>query len=196
MAQNQLNTHYRLLAIGGSAGSLQVVLQLLQELSPAFSLPILLVLHRSADFDSNLETLIAQRTRLHVQEVEEKEIPKRGNVYISPADYHVLLEKDGSFSLDTSEKINHSRPSIDVVFSSAADALGKALVCLLLSGANADGTAGLLEAKERGATILIQHPDDAQVAFMPASAVKQVPADRILAADQLGSFLNTYLLTE
>src|ERR1019366_6769016 len=127
----------KLVVIGGSAGSLQVILSFLAALPADFPLPVLIVLHRNGVFESNLEDLFASRTRAPVKEVEEKELIIPGTIYVCPADYHVLLEKDHSFSLDFSERVHFSRPSIDVTFRSAADSFGEELVALLLSGGNA-----------------------------------------------------------
>ena len=135
--------HTKLIAIGGSAGALQVILDLLSPLSPSLPIPILIILHRAGPSESGLEELLTVKTRLQCREVEEKEPLLPGTVYICPPDYHVLIEKDHSFSLDYSERVNYSRPSIDVSFRSAADVYGEGLICLLLSGGNADGAEGL-----------------------------------------------------
>ena len=124
----------RLLVIGGSAGSLQVILSVLAGIGDDFSMPVLVCLHRNGVFESSLEDLFSTRTNLPIKEVEEKEPLREATIYICPADYHVLLEKDHSFSLDYSERVHFSRPSIDVTFRSAADTFGPGLICLLLSG--------------------------------------------------------------
>jgi two-component system, chemotaxis family, protein-glutamate methylesterase/glutaminase len=179
----------RLLAIGGSAGSLQVVLSLLAAIDEGFPMPVLVVLHRNGVFESSLEDLFASRTKMRIREVEEKETLSNGIVYICPADYHVLLENDHSFSLDYSERVHFSRPSIDVTFRSAADVYGPGLICLLLSGGNADGVKGMQYAQERGGVTVVQDPATAEVPFMPQQAVTRMKTDFIIAADQIPAFV-------
>lgn len=186
-----MNPKYKLIVIGGSAGSLQVILRVLKEFPGDFSIPFLLVLHRNNEFESALAQLIDAKTDLCVKEVEEKETIKQGIVYVCPADYHVLIEKNGTFSLDYSEKINFSRPSIDVVFTSAADAYGDQLVCILLSGANADGAEGLRFAHEKGSLIIVQQPEDAKVSYMPEQALLRVAPDMILPGKEIAPFIKS-----
>ncbi len=183
-----------LIAIGGSAGSLQPMLEIVEYLKPQFSIPVLLILHRNPAYTSPLENVVMQRTRKVVKEVEEKEKIKPNHIYICPADYHVLIEKDNSFSLDDSEKVNFCRPSIDVVFRSAADVFKNKLICILLSGANADGAAGLSYAKKEGSITIIQDPGEAKVPFMPAEAIKTVKADHVLNVSGITGFLNSFVI--
>jgi two-component system chemotaxis response regulator CheB len=175
-----MGSETKLVVIGGSAGSLQVIFDLLGPLRPGVRLSLLVVLHRHTQNDSSLEELMSVKTKLPCKEVEEKEPILPGVIYICPADYHVLIEKDRSFSLDYSERVNFSRPSIDVSFKSAADVYGPALICVLLSGGNADGAEGLEYAKERGSTTIVQDPATAEVAYMPQVAIDKVKVDFIL----------------
>ena len=179
----------KFIVIGGSAGSLQVILDILTEIKPGFAIPILVVLHRNSVLGSSLEELFASRTDLPIKEVEEKEPVMPGAIYICPADYHVLLEQDHSFSLDYSERVNYSRPSIDVSFHSAADVYGEGLVCCLLSGGNADGVEGLEYMKERGGLAIVQDPATAEVPYMPQHAITRVEVDFVLPADDLPHFI-------
>jgi two-component system chemotaxis response regulator CheB len=179
-----------LLIIGGSAGSLHVILGLLAALRTGFPLPILVVLHRNGVFESSLEELFSSRTDLPIKEVEEKEEIRPGIVYLCPADYHVLLEKDFSFSLDYSERVHFSRPSIDVSFRSAADLYGPGLIGLLLSGGNADGAEGLHYIKERGGVTVVQDPETADVPYMPQQAISFGKVDFIVPSGQLPDFMN------
>jgi two-component system chemotaxis response regulator CheB len=179
----------KLIVIGGSAGSLQVILNFLAAIPRDFPLPILVVLHRNGVFESNLEELFSSRTRVPVKEVEEKELIIPGTTYICPADYHVLLEKDHSFSLDYSERVHYSRPSIDVTFRSAADSFGEELVALLLSGGNADGVEGLQYVKARGGLAVVQDPATAEVPYMPQQAVTKGEIDFIVPAVEIPAFL-------
>jgi two-component system chemotaxis response regulator CheB len=180
----------KLLVIGGSAGSLQVILSLLAVIGEDFPMPVLIVLHRNGGFESNLEELFSLRTNLPIREVEEKDQLRAGTIYLCPADYHVLLEKDHSFSLDYSERVHFSRPSIDVIFRSAADIFGPGLVCLLLSGANADGTEGMQYVQEKGGLTIVQDPATADVPYMPQQAISRMKVDFIIPTDEIPGFIH------
>lgn len=189
MAENSITSKCELLLIGGSAGSLEVLLKILPYLpTPTFS--IVIVVHRKHTEDMTLEDLIAIKTNIPVKEIEDKVALLPGHLYIAPSDYHLLFEKNKLLSLDTSEKINYSRPSIDVSFESAADVYGKALVAILLSGANADGTNGLITIKKAGGTIIVQQPHSAEMPFMPNNAIENCAPDYILDIPQLLAFIS------
>ena len=181
----------KLVLIGGSAGSLEVILHTLPKLSVPLPFPLVVVLHRRSSSDTTLRDLFANKTMLPVKEVEEKEPIKNNTIYLVPADYHTLIEKDKTFSLDFSEKVNFSRPSIDITFQTAAEAYESGVTAILLSGANADGTAGLEAVKSFGGMAVIQNPDTAEVNFMPAHALAHVQIDKIIDKQELSSFLNT-----
>ena len=176
--------------IGGSAGSLDVLLRVLPLLSPALSFPIIIVIHRKHGTDSLLPELLSGRTKLRVKEIDEKEEIMAGTIYIAPSDYHTLIEQDRSFSLDYSEKVNYSRPAIDVTFQTAAEVYQERLVCLLLSGSNADGVNGLKSVKSWGGTAVIQDPATAQVAYMPEQASIHVKIDYTLHIEDMAEFIN------
>jgi len=176
--------------IGGSAGSLDVLLKLLPKVDVKIPFPIIIVIHRKHGSDSLLADLLSSRTKLKVKEVDEKEAIVAGTVYIAPSDYHLLIEQDRTFSLDYSEKVNYSRPSIDVTFQTAAEVYHMHLCCLLLSGSNSDGVNGLKTVKTWGGQALIQNPDSAQVSYMPAQAKLNVKIDRILDIEDMGDFIN------
>lgn len=178
----------KLMIIGGSAGSLQVIMGIISVVRPDFPSSVLIVLHRNSVFESNLEDLFALKSRAIIKEVEEKELIMPGSIYIAPADYHVLIEEDQTFSLDYSERVNFSRPSIDVTFRSASDVYGKELVCLLLSGGNADGVDGLEHVKERGGLTVVQDPATAEVPYMPQHALSRMNVDFVLPAEDIPAF--------
>lgn len=178
------------LIIGGSAGSLDVLLKVLPVIHASINFPIIIVLHRKAGMDHLLTDLLSAKTSLTVKEVEEKEKIVSATIYIAPGDYHILIEKDKSFSLDASEKVNFSRPSIDVIFQSAAEVYKEKLVCLLLSGSNQDGIEGLKFVKAFGGRALIQNPDSAAVSYMPAQAALNVQIDAILEAEEMADYIN------
>jgi two-component system chemotaxis response regulator CheB len=176
--------------IGGSAGSLDVLLKVLPALRPDLSFPIIIVVHRKHGADSLLPELLSGRTKLAVREVDEKEPISPGVIYIAPSDYHTLIEQDHTFSLDYSEKINYSRPAIDATFQTAAEVYQSKLVCILLSGSNADGVNGLKSVKAWGGTTVIQDPASAQVSYMPEQASLHVKIDYILPIEDMAEFIN------
>lgn len=191
MAESKLTISCKAVVIGGSAGGLDVLLKVLPSLSTSFSFTVIIVLHRKNSVDSTLESLLASRTKIPVKEVEDKDRISPGTIYIAPADYHLLIEPDLTFSLDDSEKVNYSRPSLDVTFESAADVFGPDLVGILLSGANADGTQGLVAVKKAGGTTVVQKPETAQTPFMPQQAIANAPIDSILDIPELIALVNS-----
>lgn len=174
-----------LLVIGGSAGSLSVVMKIIPLITPSLNLTTLIIFHRKQSDDSALVEVLAGRTECVVKEVDDKDELFPGSIYVAPPDYHVLIEKNKTLTLDYSEKINYSRPSIDLSFDSAAEAYGPRVACMLLSGANADGVDGLIAAKRQGAFVMIQDPKTAEVAFMPQQALEKVTCDLVIDPDNL-----------
>lgn len=178
------------LLIGGSAGSLNVLLKILPGLNKDLGFPIIIVLHRKPGKDSILTDILSSKTLLHVKEVEEKEVIKNDTVYIAPPNYHLLFEENYTFALDASEKINFSRPSIDVSFESAAEVYNDKLTCLILSGANADGARGMVYAAEHGAQTWAQDPATAVVSVMPQSAIEIVKNIKIVQPEEISLLIN------
>ena len=189
MAQRSINNRYELLLIGGSAGSLEVLMQLLPRLDKNLALAIVIVLHRKPG-ESLLAELLKEKISWPVKEADEKERIEKNNVYIAPSDYHLLIEKTKTFSLDFSEKVHYSRPSIDVSFETAAEAYGSKLIGLLLSGANADGTAGISEIKKYGGMTIVQDPEEASVSYMPSQAIAQTKVDYIAKTTEIAQIIN------
>lgn len=192
MAEDDVK-QYRLVMIGGSAGSLDIILKIVADLPRHTVTSFIIVLHRKSGQESVLPELVSTKTDLPVKEVEDKEAVQPGTVYIAPCDYHLLLENDGTFSLDVSEKIHHSRPSIDVAFESAAAVYGHALVGILLSGANADGAAGLKTIAQHGGFTIVQQPATAEVGFMPQQAINIMEPDKVLEGAAIGHFVHRLL---
>ena len=186
-----MKSNCELLVIGGSAGSLEVLLQALPHLNPDLPMAIILVLHRKHDESSLLTDLLATRTKLKVKEAEDKDTIDAGTIYIAPSNYHLLVEKNRTLSLDYSEKINYSRPCIDATFQTAADAFGKNLVCVLLSGSNADGVEGLLAVKEAQGITAVQDPETCEVAYMPKQALLRVAIDHVIDGKRLAAFIKS-----
>jgi two-component system chemotaxis response regulator CheB len=184
MAERSINNWYELLVVGGSAGSLDVLLTLLPALRRDIGLAIIIVLHRRPG-ESQLTNLLAEKSGWPTKEAEEKETVEKNVIYLAPADYHLLIEKDKTISLDFSEKVHYSRPSIDVTFETAADAYGSNLAALLLSGANADGAQGIGSIKAAGGLTMVQHPEEAIVSFMPQQALLQTKVDYIASTTEI-----------
>ncbi|TJZ51436.1 chemotaxis protein CheB [Sphingobacterium olei] len=179
-----------ILLIGGSAGSLTVLLKVLPQLNNDISFPIIIILHRKPHPDSILNTLLSNYTDLEVCEAEDKMTLKSKCIYVVPPDYHLLFEDKHMVSLDSSEKLNYSRPSIDVTFQSAAEVFQENAVALLLSGANADGVEGLQYIKQNNGFTVVQDPETAEVDYMPRQAILQVKIDHVLRPDQMAGFVN------
>jgi two-component system chemotaxis response regulator CheB len=152
--------------------------------------PIAIVLHRKNSNDNVLRDLFSSKTFSKVIEVEDKQILQPSCIYLAPPDYHLLFEKQMHCSLDNSEKINFSRPSIDVAFESASRVYGAGLVCILLSGANADGVEGMKKVKEKGGTLIVQNPESAAVSYMPSQALLNCSVDLVLNSEEMVEFIN------
>nr|WP_314490298.1 chemotaxis protein CheB [uncultured Chryseobacterium sp.] len=179
-----------LIVIGGSAGSLQVIMEMIRHLDGNMNFPIMLVVHRKAYSTSILPNLLQQFTSMEVIEVDDKTEIRRNKVYIVPADYHLLFENKNTVSLDSSEKINYSRPSIDVTFKSAAETFGENLIGVLLSGANADGVEGLNYIKKNNGKVWIQNPETAEVDYMPRQGFERVDYDLLVNPKDLAELIN------
>jgi two-component system, chemotaxis family, protein-glutamate methylesterase/glutaminase len=158
--------------------------RLLGELPEGFSIPIVVVQHRSKDSDRLLVQLLQDATHLRVCEIEDKEALCSGTVHVAPANYHVLIEA-GYFSLTVEEPVRFSRPSIDVMFTSAADTYRGGTIGVVLTGANEDGARGLAHIVKRGGRGIIQDPKTAEIPIMPEAAVKAVPTAEVLPLDKL-----------
>ncbi len=183
-------TRPQAVVIGASAGAIQALSRILPELPADFPAPVLIVVHVPADRANILAPLFTPRCRMLVREAEDKEPALPGTIYFAPADYHLLVEADGTLSLSTDEPVLYSRPSIDVLFESAADAFGSALIGIVLTGASADGAAGLKAICSAGGLALVEEPRTAQVDTMPLAALAACPAARALSLDAIAEFLS------
>ena len=183
-----MNARYDLVVMGTSTGGLHALTRLLSGLPATFPLPIAIVQHRSRDSDERLATLLSGASLIPVLEAEDKEPLRSPGVYLSPPDYHLLIEADW-LALSTEEPVGYSRPSIDVLFESAAYSHGSGVIGVLLTGANQDGTRGLKRIKEHGGYVIIQNPDTSESAFMPKHAVKNLLPDRVLNLEQIADEL-------
>lgn len=179
-----------ILLIGGSAGSITVLMQVLPDIRPDIAFPVVIVLHRKAYPQSALDELLATSSHVPVLEAEDKIELENGKIYLVPADYHLIFENTRTVSLDASEKINYSRPSIDVTFESAARIFGNKTCALLLSGGNSDGVEGLRNIAQHHGKIFVQDPDTAEVDFMPRKAVETLVNAVILTPGQMAEYIN------
>jgi two-component system chemotaxis response regulator CheB len=180
----------RLVAIGASAGGFQALTQILGRLPVDFSGSIAIVQHRRADESTLLRELLAQRTRLPVIEPCHGEPLRPGHVYIAPPDYHLLVEA-GSVALSIDPPVNRSRPSIDVLFDSAAIAYGYRAIGVVLTGASADGARGAAHLAQVRAPLIIQDPRTAEAATCPAAALERVPHAIVLPLAEIADRLTT-----
>lgn len=180
----------KIIVLGASAGGVHALKTIVRDLSPGLNHAIILVIHRLKNVNSRLDSLIQGFTELPVSEVEDKEDILGGHIYLCPSNYHLLLEPDYTFSLSVSERVNFSRPSIDVSFVSLAEAFGSAGVAILLTGANADGAQGLYAMRELGGTCVVQNPNTAQVSIMPKAGLEAVPDATVLHLEQIADFIN------
>lgn len=179
----------QLIVIGASLGGLTALRVLLKGLRQEFAIPIAVVQHRHRNSDGDLIDCLQQHTTLLVKEVEDKDKIRSGYVYFAPADYHLLVESD-YFGLSTDEPVSYARPSIDVLFESAADAFGEQTVGVILTGANHDGAAGAAAIKACGGTLIVQKPDSAESPVMPEAAISRAKADWIVSLSEIAELLN------
>jgi two-component system, chemotaxis family, protein-glutamate methylesterase/glutaminase len=175
---------YSVIGIGTSWGGLAAMTKLLGGLPGDFGLPVVVVQHRGKDSDRLLSELLQDTTDLRVCEVEDKDPLTPGTVHIAPANYHVLIDS-GYLSLTVEEPVRFSRPSIDVMLSSAGDTYGSGAIGVVLTGANEDGARGLSHVVKRGGRALVQDPRTAEIPIMPVAALKAVPSAEILPLDAL-----------
>lgn len=169
----------RLVVVGTSAGGLRALERVLGALPGDLGAPIVAVQHRSREDTDAYPAVVGATTTLVVAEAEDGEPLLPGHVYVGPADYHVLVEP-GRIALSTDEPVSRSRPSIDVLFESAADAYGPDVLAVLLTGAGSDGSRGLWRVKQAGGVAIVQDPDTAESPAMPAAGIAGAPVDRVL----------------
>jgi two-component system chemotaxis response regulator CheB len=183
---------YDIIVIGGSAGSIPVCIQLLKSFKPSCKIPAVLIIHRMRNVESELGVLLTRETKgSRVWEPEDKMTIDPGKIYLAPQNYHLLFEADNSFSLDYSDPVHFSRPSIDVSFESAAQLYGKRVLAILLSGANADGANALRQLADIGATCIVQDPDTAESTAMPESAIAfGHPQIQVLKPEEISTLLS------
>lgn len=181
---------FTVVVIGGSAGSIPIVTELLQALPGNFPFSVIIVLHRLRNVPSSLDTILASKAQeITISEPDDKEEIRANHVYLAPQNFHLLIEADKLFSLDYSETVHHSRPSIDVTFESVASVYAGNAVAVLLSGANQDGADGLLAIVKQGGKAIVQDPATAEYPAMPKAAMDRIKQVDVLTPPEIASFL-------
>jgi two-component system chemotaxis response regulator CheB len=180
--------NYQLVTIGCSMGGMHALQIIFGALPKDFPLPITVVQHRYRTSNEGLPAFLRRHSKLNVVDTVDKEWIKPGTVYLAPANYHLLVEP-GELSLSVDDAVSYSRPSIDVMFESAADAYGSGVIAVVLTGANADGARGADRIKKRGGFVIAQDPSTAESPAMPQAAIDATRVDRILPLDRIGPFL-------
>ncbi len=183
---------FELVAIGTSSGGLDALEILLKDLPPHFPLAVVVVQHRLNISSSQLSQALQAYSRLPIIEPEDRELILPKQVYLAPADYHLLIEageQGAHFTFSTEASVNYARPSIDVLFESAADVYGQNLIGIILTGANFDGAAGLAKIKAQGGLAIVQEPNTAFCSIMPRAAIASTKVDQILPLEKIADFV-------
>jgi len=175
--------------IGGSAGSFQIVTKILANLPKNFSIPLFLCLHRLKHIRTGFVEALSIKSQIPIIEPNDKEHIRPGRIYLAPANYHMYIELGNNIALSTEESVNHSRPSIDLSFFSAAYAYKNKLIGIILSGANKDGALGLKAVKDSGGITIVQDPEECQVKTMTSACLKTTTVDHVLNSDQIIDYI-------
>lgn len=186
---------WKAIVIGTSAGAVESLSAILPQLPADFPVPVMVVVHLPPDRKSILAGLFDDKCPMRAKEAEDKEPLEAGTIYFAPSDYHLLAEKDGHLSLSSEEPVLYSRPSIDVLFETAADAYGEGLLGIVLSGANEDGAAGLAAIIAAGGEGWVQTPASAYASLMPESALKRNPTAKMMGLDRIAQQLKEHMGT-
>lgn len=181
--------YYEAIVIGTSSGGMNALKFLFSALPVDFSIPIIIVQHIGPRSDNQWIKLLNNNSKLYLKEADEKEKIEHGKVYIAPPNYHLMIERNKTFSLTIDERVNYSRPSIDVLFESAAEAYKNKLIGVILTGSNNDGTKGIKRIKEYGGLTIAQDPKTAESSYMPASAIAAIQPDYILSLEDISNLL-------
>ncbi len=181
--------YYEAIVIGVSSGGMNAMNVLFSLLPKGFSIPIIILQHIGSHSDNEWIKILNKKTNIVIKEAEEKEKIEKGNAYVSPPNYHLLIERNKTFSFTIDERVNYARPSIDVLFESAAEAFKGKLIGIILTGSNTDGTNGMKRIKENGGLTIAQDPATAESAYMPSSAIDAVKMDHILTLEGIADLL-------
>jgi two-component system chemotaxis response regulator CheB len=185
----ETETKYDAIVIGASAGGLHVLISMLKLLPFNYPVPVIVVQHRAKDERSLLEEVLQHKCNIRIKQADEKEEIQHGFVYFAPPNYHLLVEANGTFSLSYDAPVNYSRPSIDVLFETAADVYKERLLGIILTGANKDGAQGMQKISVSGGTTIAQQPGTADYPEMPQAAISTGAIQHILTPEAIGSFL-------
>jgi two-component system, chemotaxis family, protein-glutamate methylesterase/glutaminase len=177
--------NYDAIVIGVSSGGLNAMKIMFSLLPADFSIPIVIVQHIGARSENIWIQLLNDKCNLEIKEADEKEEIEKGKIYIAPSNYHLLIEQDKTFSLTVDERVNYARPSIDVLFETAAEAYQERLIGVVLTGSNNDGSKGIKRIKECGGLTIVQQPDTAESSYMPESAIATIQPDYILPLEEI-----------
>lgn len=180
---------YKAVIIGGSAGSFQIITKILHALPANYPLPVILCLHRLKHVRSGFVEALSIKSGISIVEPEDKDIIKPGKAYLAPANYHMYIDLANRVALSTEEPVNHSRPSIDLSFISAAQTYRSKLVGVILSGANKDGAYGLKRIKDYGGVCIVQDPKECQVSTMTEASLKMTKVDYVFNTNQIIQYL-------
>jgi len=184
---------YDLIVIGCSWGGLQALSRLLADVGS--ELPATIVAqHRAADGGEGLSELLRSHTELEIRDAEDKDELRPGTVYLAPPGYHLLVEDGGTLALSTEGFVSHARPSIDVLFESAAQAYRERCVGVVMTGASDDGARGLARIQQLGGVVVVEDPDTAERPEMPEAAIAATKADVVLPLEEIGRFLRGLVL--
>lgn len=185
-----MGRNYQAVVIGVSTGGVQALKKLLRPLPADFPLPIMIVQHIGPDAGSGLARLLDECCALRVKEADEQDAILPGTVYLAPPNYHLLVERDGCLALSADPHVSFARPSVDVLFESAAAVFGPRLIGIVLTGANSDGSRGLRSIKQHGGLAIVQDPADAEARQMPQAALAAASVDHVVALDGMAVLLN------
>jgi len=180
----------KIIVIGGSAGSFNIVRKILSNLPEDYPIPIVMCLHRLKEYRNGFVESLNFVSRLRVSEPFDKDPVKSGCAYLSPANYHLLVENTRTFALSTEEEVNFSRPSLDLTFETVARSYREHVTAILLSGANRDGAEGIHFCHRQGAFTIIQDPEEALFRTMPQEALRLFKPDKILKTEEIINYLN------
>jgi two-component system chemotaxis response regulator CheB len=180
---------YEAIVVGVSSGGLKALRFIFSLLPSDFVVPIIVVQHIGPRSENTWIKLLNDCSNISIKEADEKEKVGTGHIYVAPSNYHLMIEKDKTFSLTIDERVNFARPSIDVLFESAAEVYREKLIGIILTGSNNDGAKGVKRIKECGGLVIIEDPETAESSYMPASAISLVQPDYILPLNQISELL-------
>lgn len=187
----EIASKYKAIVIGTSAGGLHALSFILKALPFDYPIPVIVVQHRAKDQKELLEEVLQSKSKIRIKQADEKESIEAGIVYIAPPDYHLLIERDKTFSLSSDEPVCYSRPAIDILFETAALVFTDNLIGIILTGANNDGAAGIVAIKKKGGLTIAQDPAEAQFPLMPVSSIETKAVMHIWKLVQIRNFLLT-----